>query len=226
MRVMLVDPQRLFREGLKALISAETDMRVVKEVSNCNDAVDCVSETHPSVILMDIWMPGLSSLEATIRMLQLRPETKVLFLTDVVDADFLVEGMRVGARGYALKDIGADELSNAIREVSRGEHYFSSEMLSLFVDGFRALVGATPVVTSLGTLTGREREVLKMLAEGESVKDIAALLALSVKTVEAHKFNMMRKLKIHNRAHLVQYAIENKVIRLKRTLELEVVRTA
>jgi two-component system response regulator NreC len=130
------------------------------------------------------------------------------------DEDYLAESVEIGASGYILKECPSDQLVNALREVYRGGNYLSPRLLARLVDDFRTQ-GHTPTrQTRFGMLTKREREVTKLLAEGKSVKEVAASFDLSVKTVEAHKFNLMRKLNIHNKAQLVQYAIQKKIIRL------------
>ena len=213
-KIMLADDHMLFRQGIRTLISAECDMEVVGEASNAGEAVSRSNELRPDVILMDIGMPGLSSFEATRQIKRNHPETKVLFLTMYDDEDYLVEGMEVGASGYVLKDSTAQQLVAGIRDVCRGGSYLSPRMLSQLVHDFRTRVGTASRTPRFGTLTAREREVFKMLAEGNSVKEIACNLSLSVKTVEAHKFNLMRKLDIHNKAQLVQYAIQKKIIKI------------
>ena len=213
-RLLLADDHTLFRQGIRNLISTEADMEVVAEASNGGDAVERAEETRPDIILMDIGMPGLSSFEATRQIKKNRPETKVLFLTMYDDEDYLVEGMEVGASGYVLKDSPAPQLVAAIRDAQRGGSYLSPRMLSQLVDDFRTRIKSATRMPRFATLTSREREVLKMLAEGNSVKEIACDLNLSVKTVEAHKFNLMRKLDIHNKAQLVQYAIQKKIIKI------------
>jgi two-component system response regulator NreC len=215
LRLMLADDHTLFRQGIKTMISAESDMEVVGEAGSGNDAVERANELKPDVILMDIGMPGISIFEATRQIRKVRPETKVLFLTMYDDEDYLVEGMEVGASGYVLKDSPAPQLLAAIRDIFRGGSYLSPRMLSQLVDDFRSRIRTTTRMPRFATLTAREREVLKMLAEGSSVKEIACDLNLSVKTVEAHKFNLMRKLDIHNKAQLVQYAISKKIIKLQ-----------
>jgi two-component system, NarL family, response regulator NreC len=213
-RVFLTDDHTLFRQGIKTLLSAEPDMEVVGEASNGSDAIIKAAETRPDVILMDIGMAGLSSFEATRQVRKNRPETKVLFLTMYDDEDYLVECMEVGAGGYVLKDSPAAQLVSAIRDVNRGGSYLSPRMLAQLVDDFRTRIKSTTRLPRFATLTTREKEVLKVLAEGSSVKEIAGSLNLSVKTVEAHKFNLMRKLDIHNKAQLVQYAIQKKIIKV------------
>ncbi len=213
-KVLLADDHTLFRQGIRNLLASETDLEVVAEVSNAGDAMEKTSELRPDVVLMDIGMPGFSSFEATRNIRRDRPDTKVLFLTMYDDEDYLVEGMEVGGNGYVLKDCPAAQLLAAIRDVNRGGSYLSPRMLSQLVDDFRSRVKSSARMPRFATLTAREKEVLKMLAEGQSVKEIACSLNLSVKTVEAHKFNLMRKLDIHNKAQLVQYAIQKKIIQI------------
>jgi len=213
-RVLITDDHTLFRQGIKTLLSAEPDMEVVGEASNGSDAVLKAADVRPDVVLMDIGMAGLSSFEATRQMRRNRPETKILFLTMYDDEDYLVECMDVGAGGYVLKDSPAAQLLAAIRDVHRGGSYLSPRMLSQLVDDFRSRIKSTVRLPRFATLTTREKEVLKLLAEGGSVKEIATDLKLSGKTVEAHKFNLMRKLDIHNKAQLVQYAIQKKIIKV------------
>ena len=190
-------------------------MEVVGEAGNAFESVTTARQLRPDVVLMDIGMEGMSSFEATRQIRKERPETKVVFLSMYDDEDYLAECVDIGASGYILKDSPADQLVTAIREVHRGGSYLSPRLLTRLVDGFRVQGrGGAPRTPRFGTLTKREREILKMLAEGRSVKEIATGFDLSVKTVEAHKFNLMRKLDIHNKAHLVQYAIQKKIIRL------------
>ena len=213
-RVFLADDHTLFRQGIKTLVGSEPDMEIASEAANAADAIAHCAELHPDIVLMDIGMAGLSSFEATRQIRKNRPETRVLFLSMYDDEDYLVECMESGASGYVLKDSPAPQLLNAIREVHRGGSYLSPRMLSQLVDDFRSRVKSTERLPRFATLTPREKEVLKLLAEGNSVKEIACILNLSVKTVEAHKFNLMRKLDIHNKAQLVQYAVQKKVIKI------------
>ena len=215
-KVLLADDHTLFRQGIKNLLASEPDVEVVAEVSNAGDAMEKTAELRPDVVLMDIGMPGFSSFEATRQIKKNRPECKVLFLTMYDDEDYLVEGMEVGGNGYVLKDCPAPQLLAAIHDVQRGGSYLSPRMLSQLVDDFRSRVKSSARMPRFATLTSREKEVLKMLAEGQSVKEVACTLNLSVKTVEAHKFNLMRKLDIHNKAQLVQYAIQKKIIQIPR----------
>jgi two-component system response regulator NreC len=214
-RIFLTDDHTLFRQGIRTLLSAEPDMEVIGEAGNAADAVGQAKQVRPDVVLMDIGMAGMSSFEATRQIRKDRPETRVVFLSMYDDEDYLAECVDMGANGYILKECPADQLVTAIREVHRGGSYLSPRLLTRLVADFRAHGrDGTPRVPRFDTLTKREREILKMLAEGRSVKEIATYFQLSVKTVEAHKFNLMRKLDIHNKAQLVQYAIQKKIIRL------------
>lgn len=213
-RVLLTDDHTLFRQGVHNLLASAADIEVVGEASNAAESVDQINTARPDVVLMDIQMPGLSSFEATRQIKKLRPETKVVFLTMYDDEDYLVDCMEVGGSGYVLKDAPAAQLLSAIRDVHRGGSFLSPKMLSQLVDDFRSRIKSSTRQPRFATLTPREKEILKFLAEGQSVKEIAQDLNLSVKTIEAHKFNLMRKLDIHNKAQLVQYAFQKKIIRI------------
>src|SRR5208283_3037380 len=213
-RILLTDDHTLFRQGIRTLLSAEPDLEVVGEAGSAMDSVAAAKQLRPDVVLMDIGMAGMSSFEATRQIRKERTDTKIVFLSMYDDEDYLAECVEIGANGYVLKDSPADQLVTAIREVHRGGSYLSPRLLTRLVDGFRVQGHGAVRQPRFGTLTKREREILKMLAEGKSVKEIATGFDLSVKTVEAHKFNLMRKLDIHNKAQLVQYAIQKKIIRL------------
>ena len=213
-RVLLTDDHTLFRQGIRTLLAGEPDIEVIGEAGNGSDAVKLARESRPDLVLMDIGMTGMSSFEATRQIRKERPETRVVFLSMYDDEDYLAECVEWGGSGYILKDSPADQLLTAIREVHRGGSYLSPRLLTRLVDDFRAHGGGYVRQPRFDTLTKREREILKLLAEGKSVKEIAVEFDLSVKTVEAHKFNLMRKLDIHNKAQLVQYAIQKKIVRL------------
>jgi DNA-binding NarL/FixJ family response regulator len=213
-RVLLTDDHALFRQGIRTLLSLESDMEVAGEAKNASEAVALAHQLRPDIVLMDIGMNGMSSFEATRLIRKDRPETRVIFLSMYDDEDYLAECVEIGGSGYILKESQADQLLAGIREVGHGGSYLSPRLLTRLVDGYRALSRSPIREPRIGSLTKREREVLKLLAEGQSVKEIAGNFDLSVKTIEAHKFNLMRKLDIHNKAQLVQYAIQKKVIRL------------
>ncbi len=213
-RIVLADDHTLFRQGIRNLLSAEPDLEIAGEAASAAEAVALTSQAHPDLVLFDIGMNGLSSFEAARQIRRNHPETRIVFLTMYDDEDYLVEAMEVGASGYILKDSPAAQLAGAVRDVARGGNYVSPRMLSQLVDGFRNHIRNSAPRSRLASLTPREKEVIKFLAEGKSVKEIACDLNLSVKTIEAHKFNLMRKLDIHNKAQLVQYAIQKKIIQI------------
>ena len=217
-RVLITDDHAMFRQGVRTLLAAEPDLEIAGEARDAAEAVSLSRQSRPDVVLMDIGMTGMSSFEATRVIRKERPETRVVFLSMYDDDEYLAECVSIGASGYILKESPAEQLLTAIREVHRGGSYLSPRLLTRLVDDLRTQ-GHEPVrQPRFGTLTKREREILKMLAEGQSVKEIATAFELSVKTVEAHKFNLMRKLDIHNKAQLVQYAIQKKIIRLSEPL--------
>src|SRR5256886_543488 len=195
-------------------MAAGADRNGVGEPASDPDAGGRAAEPRPDTVVMDIGMPGLSSFEASRQIKKNRPETKILFLTMYDDEDYLVQCLEVGASGYVLKDTPAPQLLTAVRDVYKGGKFLSSQVLGKLVEDFRSRVRDTRLRPRMSTLTPREREILKLLAEGNSVKEIAVILGLSVKTVEAHKFNLMRKLDIHNKAQLVTYAIQKKIIKI------------
>jgi two-component system, NarL family, response regulator NreC len=213
-KVLLVDDHTLFRQGAGSLLSRDSDIEVVGGASNGGDAVDKCVELRPNVVLIDISMPGLSSFEAARQIKKARPETKVLFLSMYDDEDYLRQALECGASGYVLKDSAAEQLILAVREIARGGSHLSPRMMAHLVDDFRGRYKVQGKVARFGTLTTRERDVLKMLAEGKSVKEIACGFNLSTKTIDAHKFNLMRKLDIHNKTQLVHYAVQKKIIQI------------
>jgi len=205
----------LFRDGLRRLLEGEPDLDVVGEARDAVEALEKVRSLRPDIVLMDIGMAGLSSFEAARLVAKDYPATRIIFLTMYEDEEYLLQCLEVGASGYILKDAPAPKLITAVREVHRGKKYISPQVMDKLVEDFRARPqGSRPRVTRSSTLTPREREVVKLIAEGNSVREIARLLGLSVKTVEAHKFNLMRKLGIHNKAQLVTYAIQKKIMKV------------
>jgi two-component system response regulator NreC len=210
--VLICDDHELFREGVKAILETEAGLTVVGEARNGRDAVAQAARAHPDVVLMDMEMPELNGLEATRRIHQADAKTKIILLTMYAEDDLVAACMEAGAAGYVLKDVPATQLVYAIKAVAKGGRYLSPGAMGGIVD--RYLRGGKRVETRYDLLTDREREVLKLLADGLSVKDIGTRLSLSVKTVDVHKTNLMRKLGIHDRAGLIRYAIQHRLIRL------------
>ncbi len=208
-RCLIVDDHTLFREGIRHLLAGDPDIEVVCEAFDAADAIKKVRAHRPEVVLMDIGMPGMSSFEAARIIDKNWPGTRIIFLTMYEDEEYLLQSLDAGAAGYILKDVPAPDLLDAVREVSRGRKYLSPRVLEKVLNP-HAPQGTRG--TRFDSLTPREREIVKMLAEGRSVRETAEFMSLSIKTVEAHKFNLMRKLQIHNTAQLVTYAIQKKIV--------------
>jgi len=215
-RILITDDHALFREGIHRMLDAEQDLEVVGEAQDAREALNKVRDLVPDIVLMDINMPGLSSIEAAQQIKKMRPETKVLFLTMYDDQEYIVRCMKADASGYVLKDTPSAQLISAIREITRGGQYLSPLALKkVMVDYLgRGRAPEDTIESSYDSLTAREREVLKLLAEGLSIKEVAVKLEISAKTADVHKSNLMRKLDIHDRAELIKYAIRNKLIKV------------
>ena len=211
-RVLICDDHELLRDGLKAILRGEPEIEVVDEARNGREGVDKALLARPDVVLMDMEMPDLNGLEATRRIRQADPGIQVLILTMYAEEELVARCMDAGAAGYVLKDVPASQLVYAISAVSRGGLYMSPEALKGVVGNY--VGGSRRPETRYDLLTSREREVLKLFAEGLSAKQVAARLELSVKTVDVHKTNLMRKLDLHDRAGLIKWAIRNRIIRL------------
>jgi DNA-binding NarL/FixJ family response regulator len=212
-KCIVVDDHTLFRDGLRRLLESEADLQVVGEAGDAIQALERVRELRPDVVLMDIGMPGMSSFEAARVVEKNYPGTRLIFLTMYEDEEYLLQSLDVGAAGYVLKDAPAPKLISAVREVYQGRKSLSPQVLEKLIT-FRSYPPGPHGLARSSTLTPREREVIKMIAEGNSAKEIAGVLNLSVKTVEAHKFNLMRKLNIHNKAQLVTYDIQKKIVKM------------
>jgi len=209
-RCLIADAHPLFRQGLRRILESDSGIEILGEAQDASEAAEFARQWRPNVVLMDMAMT--SSFDAARRITRELPGRRVIFLTNTEDEESLLQCSESGASGYILKDAPAPHLLGAIRDVSAGRKYFSPQVLGKLVDDFRSRSAAG---MSRGTaLTPREREVVKMLAEGNSVRQIAGILGLSMKTIEAHKFNLMRKLDIHNKAQLVMYAIQKKIVKM------------
>ncbi len=206
-RVLLADDHTIVRQGLRLILSAHPDLEVVGEAANGNEAVELARKLHPDIVLMDVAMPDLNGIEATKRMVQAEPRLKVLVLSMHKEGVYVREILRAGARGYILKDAIDTELLNAVRSVARGDGYISPAVSGALLSDYRKNV-ADP----LDLLTNREREVLKLIAEGKTNKEIATILNLSVYTVDSHRGKVMEKLNLHSTGELVRFAMKHELI--------------
>jgi two-component system response regulator NreC len=202
----------LFREGIKAILKDESSIEIVGEAADGRQAVAKALELQPDVVLMDIAMPELSGFDATRRIMQANAKAKVLILTMYEEEEVINRCLSAGASGYVLKDAPRAHLIHAIDVVNKGGQYLSARALKKVVQ--RYVKGGKGAASGYERLSDREREVLKLLADGLALKEIATKLVLSVKTVDAHKTNLMRKLDLHDRSELIKYAIQRKLIRL------------
>jgi DNA-binding NarL/FixJ family response regulator len=214
-RVLLADDHTLVRAGIRALLAALPDVEIVGEVSDGQAALQLLLETKPDVAFIDISMPGLNGIEVAERAAREQPATRVVVLSMHDTPGHVARALRAGVRGYLLKDSAADELPVLLRAVMAGETYLSPAIARHVVDGFlqRGEASSGSAAQSpLDLLTPRQREILQLVAEGRSTKEVAQVLELSVKTVEAHRAQIMARLEIHDLPGLVRFAIRSGLI--------------
>jgi DNA-binding NarL/FixJ family response regulator len=204
---MVADDHVLVRQGFKMILAAQPDMQIVGEAANGREAVEQAEKLQPDVVLMDVTMPELNGIEATRRLATASPRTRVLALSMHKDAVYVREILRAGARGYLLKDSAEADLIAAVRSVAKGEGYLSPSVSDAVLTDYRR-----HVTDPLDLLTTREREVLQMIAEGKTNKEIATTLNLSVYTIEAHRGRIMEKLNLHSTGELVRFALRSGLI--------------
>jgi len=210
MRVLLADDHTLVRAGIRTLIEGLDGASVVAETGDGREAVELCERLRPDVVLLDVTMPGLNGLEAAPRIARVSPATKILVLSMHASEGYVAQALRAGVHGYLLKDAAATELEVALRAVLRGNSYLSPAISRHVVDGF--LRGPGQPASPLALLTARQREILQLVAEGRSTKEIAADLGLSVKTVETHRAQLMERLEIRDVAGLVRLAIREGLV--------------
>jgi len=211
-KILIVEDHTLLRAGLSALLARDPDLEVVGEADNGRDAVRSVSAIAPDLVLMDLSMPGSNGIEAIYEIKKRFPSVRVLVLTLHKSDEYIHESLRAGADGYILKDASHDELRVAVRSVLNGKTYLSPDISSKVVNGYLGGGDGSGVTSIWSTVTHRERQVLKLVAEGRSNRVIAEYLCLSVKTVEKHRSNLMKKLDLHNASALTAFAIEKGLV--------------
>jgi two-component system response regulator NreC len=206
-RILLVDDHAVVRHGFRMILEAQPDMEIAGEAGNGREAVRLAEELKPDIVVMDVAMPELNGIEATRRLGASLPHTRVVALSMHKDSVYVREILRAGARGYLLKDSPPADLLSAIRSVASGQSYLSPAVSNAVLDDYRR-----HVTNPIDLLTTREREVLQMLAEGKTNKEIAGVLNLSVYTVDAHRGRIMEKLNLHSINDLVRFAVRNGLI--------------
>ncbi|HZD41083.1 MAG TPA: response regulator transcription factor [Terriglobales bacterium] len=211
-KVLIADDHTLFREGVQALISKCEDIEVVGEAANGADAIEGVRKLRPDIVLMDVAMPGLGGLEATLELKKISPQVKVLVLTQYDNQEYLYRFLRAGVSGYVLKRAAGAELVSAIRAVHNGGTFLHPDIAPAVIEGYLGNFSPAWQDDPYEALTDREKQVLKLVAEGQTNKEIAEALKISIKTAMAHRANISDKLGIHNRAELVKFALQRGII--------------
>ena len=211
-RILLADDHTVVRRGLRLLLEGQPEFSVVAEAADGKQAVDAVEAAKPDVVVLDIAMPNLNGIEAAQRILSVAPNTSIVILSMHSDESYVLRALKAGAKGYLLKDSAEGDLIEAIKSVTRGKTFFSPEITKMLAEDYVREIRARGIEDSYELLTPREREILQLLAEGKSNKDIATLLNLSLYTVETHRRNLQDKLNLHSFAELILYAVRKGVI--------------
>ncbi|HEX8237550.1 MAG TPA: response regulator transcription factor [Abditibacteriaceae bacterium] len=215
-RLILADDHALVRAGFRSLLSVIPDIQVVAEATNGREALHLIEKHHPDMVLMDIAMSGMNGLEATRRLSQERPQVRVIVLSMYANEEYVLGALRAGATSYLLKDADSEELEQAIRSTMRGEAYFSPQVSQLAITQYEQRLSEYSHGLSTDSpftqLTPRQREILQLIAEGHSTKQIAHLLHISAKTVETHRTQLMDRLHIYDVVGLVRYAIRHGMV--------------
>ena len=211
-RIVLAEDHTILREGLRAILAAEEDLQVVGEAKDGREAIRCAEELRPDLLILDLTMPGMNGLEALGEIKRVSAATRVLVLTVHKTEDYVFAALRAGADGYVLKDSTSAELLLALRSLLAGERYLCAPVATKVVAGYLGSRGAPAARTVFDELSPREREILKLIAEGYRSREIGERLFISLKTVEKHRANLMQKLNLSNVAALTAYAIEKGLV--------------
>ena len=210
--IVIAEDHTILREGLKSLLASRPDLKVVGEAGDGLEAIRCVRDHSPDMILLDLSMPRMTGLDAIKEIKRINPDIKIIVLTVHSSEEYILATLQAGADGYVLKEAHSAELETAIRHVLEGRRYLSPSISGTVIDGLLQGKKASAIRSAWDTLTQREREILKLIAEGHKNKDIADLLCISIKTVEKHRANLMEKLGLHNVAALTALAAEKGLI--------------
>lgn len=212
LRILLADDHKVVRQGTRALLSTIPEWEIVGEADNGRDAVSLTAELKPDIVILDIGMPELNGLDATRQIKKQLPETEVLIFTGQETEELVHDVFDSGARSYIMKTDAADHLIDALKALSEHKHFFTSRISEIvfarYVQGKKALEGAS----ERSRITDREREIVQLLAEGKSSKEIATILGISVRTVETHRAAIMKKLGLKSFSELIRYAVRNKIV--------------
>lgn len=209
--IVLADDHHVVRQGLRVLLEAEPDFRIIGEAADGLEAAQLIERLHPDVLVLDLMMPGLSGLEVTRQAAQRSPDTRVIILSMYANEAYVVEALTHGAAGYVLKKSTASDLARAVREVSLGRRYLSPPLTEDDITTYLQKAGESSP-DSYELLTTREREVLHLIADGRTNAEIAAQLVISSRTVETHRANLMRKLELRTQADLIRYALRREIL--------------
>lgn len=218
-RILIADDHEVVRQGVRSLLVSHPGWQVIAEASDGRDAVEKVSQLHPDVVILDIGMPNLNGLEATRQILRGRPGARVLILTMHESEQVVRDVLEAGARGYILKSDAGRDLVAAVEALQRDKTFFTSKVAEMVYEAYLKREPRSPGETfsTRETLTPREREIVQLLAEGKSTKEVAVVLNVSVKTAETHRSNIMRKVKLHSVGELVLYAVRNNIVQFVET---------
>ena len=212
MRILLGDDHGIVRRGMRALLETEADMSVVGEAADGLEVLRLCDELRPDVLVLDIAMPRLNGIDVAERAVKHNPALKVLFLSMYADESYVLRALSTGAKGYLLKDATEQDLVPALRTVAQGRPFFSSAISAMLLTDYMRHLQQRGQEDSYRLLTDREKEVLQLLAEGRTNKEVAALLDVGVSTVETHRANLMQKLGLHNTAEIVLYAVRKSLV--------------
>jgi DNA-binding NarL/FixJ family response regulator len=213
-KLLVADDHKIFRQGIKKLLEEESDLQVVGEAADGREAIKKATELKPDVILMDIAMANLNGLQATRQIKKVLPDTKVIMVTMHKNEEYVLQSFQAGASGYILKEGAVEELVSAIRTIHQDKSFLSPTISKTLIDAYLRKMETGKTETPFDLLTDREREVLQLIAEGYTNREVAKSLFISVKTVEAHRAHIMQKLNIHEIAKLVKYAIQKGLVDL------------
>jgi DNA-binding NarL/FixJ family response regulator len=213
LKVLIADDHGVVRKGLRLLLGEHPELEVVGEAANGRDVVKLAADLSPHVILMDVAMPLLNGIEAAEQIRKVNSDIGIIMLTMHADESYVLRALNVGVKGYLLKESAEEDLLRAVKAVSQGKPFFSPAITHTLLEDYMRVLKQEGLSDSFELLTPREKEVLQLLAEGKTNKDVAAILDVSLYTVESHRTNLMQKLNLHNTAEIVLYAVRKNLVR-------------